>query len=212
VSIQDETPVQNPGAAAMLRNIYQKPVICDEVGYEGNLKSRWGRYSPEEMTFLVWNGVMGGTYVTHGECYQYNEKNDTIFWAKGGDWRGSSWKRITFLRNIVETCPTQLSLADIGRDNMTASAGDGYYLVYFGKQVNDSWIFNLPAKNGSNKKLVAGKNFKVEIIDTWDMTCQEVPGIFETGKENDYRLYDKDFRKVRLPLKPYIALRITEVN
>ena len=53
VSIQDETPVQSPGSSAIFRNIYHKPVISDEVGYEGNLKSRWGRYSPEEMTYVV---------------------------------------------------------------------------------------------------------------------------------------------------------------
>ena len=212
VSIQDETPVQSPGSAAILRNIYQKPVISDEVGYEGNLKQRWGRYSPEEMTYLTWNGVIAGTYVTHGECYLLNEKTDTIFWAEGGELRGTSWKRIAFLRKIVEECPNPLSLSDISRDNMTATAGDGYYLVYFGKQVNDSWLFNLPAKNGAYKKLAAGIKFKVEIIDTWDMTIQQCPLVFETAKENDYRLFDKELKKIRLPLKPYMALRITAIK
>jgi len=212
VSIQDETPVQSPSSSAILRNIYQKPVVNDEVGYEGNLKNRWGRYSPEEMTYLVWNGVMGGTYVTHGECYVFTDNTDTIFWAKGGRFRGTSWKRIAFLRKIVEACPNPLSLSDIGRDNMTATAGDGYYLIYFGKQVNETWLFNLPAKNGAYNKLTAGIRFKVEIIDTWDMTIQEYPLQFETAKENDYRLLDKDLKKIRLPLKPYMALRITEIK
>jgi len=212
VSVQDESPVQNPGAAAMLRNVYHKPVICDEVGYEGNLKSRWGRYSPEEMTYLVWNGVIGGTYVTHGESYMFKDLTDTIFWAKGGVFKGTSWKRIAFLRNIVEACPSPLSLADIGRDNNTASAGPGYYIVYFGKEMHDSWLFNLPAKNRSFPKLKAGVRFKVEIIDTWDMTIKTVPFVFVTSEENDYRLFDTDLKKVRLPLKPYIALRITEIT
>lgn len=212
ISVQDETPVQSPGNVAMLRNIYQKPVLCDEVGYEGNLKSRWGRYSPEEMTHLVWNGIIGGGYVTHGECYMQKDATDTIFWAKGGDFKGTSWKRIAFLRKIVEECPAPLSLADAGRDNVIASAGEGYYIVYFGKQVNEYWLFNLPAKNGGLAKLKAGKRFKVEIIDTWDMTIQSLPVIYETAPENDYRLYDKDLKKVRLPLKPYIALRITEIK
>jgi len=212
VSIQDETPVQSPGAAAMLRNIYHKPVICDEAGYEGNLTKRWGRYSPEEMTYLVWNGVMGGIYVTHGECYMFKDETDTIAWADGGNLKGTSWKRITFLRKIIEECPAPLSLADVSRDNITASAGTGYYIIYFGKQMCDSWLFNLPAKNGSYGKLKSGVRFKVEIIDTWDMTIQSCPLIFETSPENDYRLYDKDLKKVRLPLKPYIALRITEMK
>ena len=53
VSIQDEGPVLNWGAAVLLRNAYYKPVIYDEVGYEGNLASRWGRYSGEEMTYAL---------------------------------------------------------------------------------------------------------------------------------------------------------------
>ncbi|MDP4209363.1 MAG: DUF5060 domain-containing protein [Bacteroidota bacterium] len=212
VSVQDESPVQSSGAAAMLRNVYHKPILCDEVGYEGNLKARWGRYSPEEMTHLIWNGVIGGAYVTHGECYMNKDATDTIFWAKGGEFKGTSWKRIAFLRKIVEECPAPLSLADVGRDNITASAGAGYYIIYFGKQMNDSWLFNLPAKNGSFSKLKAGTRFKVDIIDTWDMTIQSCPLIFETAAENDYRLFDKNLKKVRIPLKPYIALRITEVK
>ena len=212
ISVQDESPVQNSGAAAMLRNVYHKPVICDEVGYEGNLKSRWGRYSQEEMTNLVWNGVIGGTYVTHGECYMFKDATDTIFWAKGGEFKGTSWKRIAFLRHIVEECPSPLSLADVARDNNTASAGPGYYIIYFGKEMHDSWLFNLPAKNSSFAKLKAGVRFKVEIIDTWDMTIQSVPFVFVTSEENDYRLFDKDLKKVRLPFKPYMALRITEIT
>jgi hypothetical protein len=212
VSVQDEAPVQSPNSAAIVRNVYHKPVIYDEVGYEGNLKSRWGRYSGEEMTHLVWNGVVAGTYVTHGETFMSRDATDTIFWAKGGDLKGTSWQRIAFLRKIIEACPGPLSLADVSRDNITASAGEGYYILYFGKQVNDSWLFNLPAKNGTLAKLKAGTRFKVDIIDTWEMTIESSPLIFETSAENDYRLLDKDLKKVRLPLKPYIALRITELK
>jgi len=212
VSIQDESPVQSPNAAATLRNIYHKPVICDEVGYEGNLKSRWGRYSPEEMTNLIWNGVIGGAYVTHGESYMFKDATDTIFWAKGGEFKGESWKRIAFLRKIIEECPAPLSLADVSRDNVTATAGTGYYIIYFGKQMQDTWLFNLPAKNSIFPKLKAGTRFKVDIIDTWNMSIQPCPLTFETSAENDYRLFDKDLKTIRLPLKPYIALRIKEIS
>ncbi|MDP4291443.1 MAG: DUF5605 domain-containing protein, partial [Bacteroidota bacterium] len=211
VSIQDESPVQSPTSAAMLRNVYHKPVICDEVGYEGNLKNRWGCYSPERMLYLVLNGVMGGVYVTHGECFTYSDA-DTIFLAKGGNFKGTSWKRIAFLRSIVEACPNPLQLADGGRDNYTATAGKGYYLVSFGKEINDAWQFDLPTKNANYKKLNPGTRFKVEIIDMWDMTITQCPLTFEVVKENDYRMCDKEFKKVNLPLKPYLVLRITEVK
>ncbi|MFZ0453671.1 MAG: DUF5605 domain-containing protein [Ignavibacteriaceae bacterium] len=45
-------------------------------------------------------------------------------------------------------------------------------------------------------------------MDSWDMTVQKCPKIFEATKEVDYLVYDKNFGKVRLPLKPNIALRI----
>lgn len=212
VSIQDESPVMNWGAAAILRCAYYKPVIYDEVGYEGNLKQRWGRYSPEEMTYLVWMGVIAGTYVTHGESYMFKDDRDTIFWAKGGSFKGSSWKRIAFLRTLVEQCPNPLQLADLGRDHRTSSGGNGYYIIYLGKECNDSWQFNLPAKNAGYERLKGGKRFKVEIIDTWDMTIQTCPLTFETTEMIDYRHYDKEMKRVRLPFKPYLALRITEID
>ena len=210
-SIQDEAPVMHFGAAAILRNAYHKPVIYDEVGYEGNLKKRWGRYSPEEMTYLVWMGVIAGTYVTHGETYTTHGSTDTIFWADGGELKGTSWKRIAFLRKIMEGGPGPLQMADISRDNNTATAGDDYYIIYFGKEMKESWLFNLPCKNADYKSPQEGTRYKVEIIDTWDMTIQKYPEIFEATKEIDYRVYDKNFGKVRLPLKPYIALRITKL-
>ena len=212
VSIQDEGPVLNWGAAVLLRNAYYKPVIYDEVGYEGNLASRWGRYSGEEMTYAMWMGIIGGTYVTHGESYMFRNASDTIFWAKGGVFKGSSWKRAGFLRKILEEGPGPLEPSDAGRDFKTATAGNGYYLVYFGKEINDYWFFNLPQKNGQYDRLVSGKKFTVEIIDTWEMTITPVQGIFETAPVNDYRLYDKDLKKLRLPMKPYLALRIKEVK
>jgi hypothetical protein len=100
----------------LLRNAYYKPIIYDEVGYEGNLTNRWGRYSGEEMTYVMWMGAIGGTYVTHGESYMFKNASDTIFWAKGGVFKGSSWKRAGFLRKIFEESPGPWEAADGGRD------------------------------------------------------------------------------------------------
>jgi hypothetical protein len=211
VSIQDEAPVLNWGAASILRNAYYKPVIYDEVGYEGNLKNRWGRYSGEEMTHLMWMGAIGGTYVTHGESYMFKDATDTIFWAKGGMFKGASWKRAGFLRSILEEAPGPLEPSDISRDMKTTSGGTGHYIVYFGKELNEYWTFNLPQKNGSYGKPAAGKKYKAAIIDTWEMTITPLPQVFELSQLNDYRFYDKDMKKIRLPLKPYMAIRITEI-
>ncbi len=211
VSIQDEAPVMNWGAAAILRNVYYKPIIYDEVGYEGNLASRWGHYSGEEMTYLMWMGVIGGTYVTHGESYMFKDATDTIFWAKGGVFKGSSWKRAGFLRKIMEESPGPLEPSDISRDMKTASGGTGHYIVYFGKEIVEEWTFNLPYRNASYGRPAAGKKYKVEIIDTWEMTITPFPGVFEAAVQNDYRVYDREMKKIRLPMKAYVALRITEI-
>lgn len=212
-SIQDEAPVEDFGRASVVRNIYRKPIIFDEVCYEGNLESRWGRLSGPEMLHRIWLGLIAGTYVTHGECYQWNEGSmDTIFWAKGGQWRGSSWKRIDFTRQLIEALPDPLQLADVSRDHRTATAGEGYYMVYLGKELQDEWLFNLPAKNATYKKVQEGTKYEVEIIDTWNMTITKYPGIFEVGKTVDYRHYDVAFRKVRLPLLPYLMLRIIAIR
>ena len=210
-SIQDEAPVMDFGHATLLRNAYAKPVIYDEVCYEGDLDRRWGRLSGEEMSYFVWMGVLGGTYVTHGESYKPSNDEATLFIRDGGKFRGKSWQRIAFLRKLLEEGPGPLEIADVGRDHRTAIAGKGYYLVYFGKKMKDSWLFNLPVKSGRFAGAKPGTRFKVEIIDTWEMTIETCPVTFEVSRPNDYRLHDKNFNKVRLPLKPYQALRITEI-
>jgi hypothetical protein len=65
-----------------------------------------------------------------------------------------------------------------------------YYIIYLG--------FNQPAYRIF--KLPSGIRFKVEIIDTWDMTVEEVPGI-----------YEGEF-KICLPSKPYIAIRLKQIK
>ncbi len=212
VSAQDEAPVMHWGAASIARNIYHKPVIYDEVGYEGNLKQRWGRYSGEEMNYLIWMGIIGGTYVTHGEAYLFKDQRDTIFWAKGGALKGTSWKRVGFLRKILEELNAPVEPADISRDYQTATNGKGVYLIYLGKAMANKWLFNLPHKNASFPRPTKGNRYKVEIIDTWEMSIASVPATFELADVHDYRLYDKDLKYVRLPLKPYLALRITEIH
>lgn len=90
------------------------------------------------------NGLLGGIYVTHGECYQ--QGNEPIFWAQGGSLKGESWKRVKFLRTILEAAPYPLEMADISRDLVTSTAGPDYYLVNMGKDVKGFWTFNLPVK------------------------------------------------------------------
>ena len=212
-SIQDEAPVMEPGRAAILWSVYHTPVVMDEVCYEGNLPNRWGRLSGEEMLHRIWNGLMGGIYVTHGECLRRPDvETDTIMWAEGGTPRGTSWQRIGFARDILSSMGGPLRPADISRDIRTSVSRPGHYLVYFGREMPGEWTFDLPARCDNFAKLTPGTHFKVEIIDTWDMTITPVPGEFITEKASTYRLRDRDNRKILLPLRPWLLLRITPAN
>jgi hypothetical protein len=206
-SIQNGAAVEDFGRAILQRNMLFKPVVYDEVCYEGNIDQRWGRLSGEEMVHAFWQGIIAGTYVTHGETIQQHPR-DTIFWARGGRFRGSSPPRIAFLRRIMEAGPGPLELADMWKDHQTAQSDTGYYLIYFGRQMPGEWTFNLPKKNGP----AAGAKYKVDIIDTWDMTITPVPDVFVTAAPDGYRIFDKQMKKIKLPVKPYLAVRLTKIK
>lgn len=211
-SIQDQAPVEDHGRAGTIRNIYQKPVIFDEVCYEGNMGSRWGNLSGEEMLYRMWQGVIAGTYVSHSECYM-DEPNDYThnFLARGGKFQGESWKRIRFMRDILEAMPNPLQLCDSSWDPYVSIAGKNYLMMYMGKKVQAEWKFDIPSRNPAYPRIKEGDRFKVEIIDTWNMTITEYPTLFEVTVGR-YRAHDKFNRSIKLPKSPYLLLRITEYD
>lgn len=212
-SIQDHSPVLESGRAFTVRKIYRKPVIFDEVCYEGNGNSRWGWLSGEEELRRIYNGLMSGCYVTHAECYDLGGDGSggeqmSNFLAFGGEFHGESWKRIPFLRSILDDLPNPLLLADSSWDPLTSTAGDGYYLIYLGNTILSEWKFDLPVKNAGYARLAGGEKFSVEILDTWNMTITPCPVVFETAADGRYRMRDIEGRGVRLPDRPYLMLRI----
>ena len=82
------------------REAYGKPVVNDEPEYEGNIIQSWGNITAQELVHRFWITVMRGGYAGHGETYSHPE--DLIWWAKGGELRGEAWKRIGFLRDLLE--------------------------------------------------------------------------------------------------------------
>jgi len=213
-SIQDQGPLYNHEGAATVRNIIPKPIVFDEVCYEGDHSSRWARLSGEEMIERMWMGIIAGTYVTHGECYTEDPDYYTghAYLATGGTFRGTSPKRIKFMRSILEELPSVPRLADRSWDGMTAGCGDGTYLIYFGKETPKQWAFSLPCKNDRFYRLKGGEKFKVEIIDTWNMKRTDCSTEFEVKAGDVKRVVDKDAKKVKLPGKPYMMLKITMVK
>lgn len=100
----------------MLQKQYGKPVVFDEVCYEGNIEYSWGNISAFEMVHRFWTAHILGGYCTHGETYLNNE--EILWWAKGGVLHGESPARIAFLRGIMEELPEDPSVLPGHWDNM----------------------------------------------------------------------------------------------
>lgn len=169
--------------AAEWRLAWNKPIIFDEMQYEGNIARRWGNLSPEEMTRRFWMAIVSGTYGTHGETYI--SKNGAPVWSDGGTLHGTSPERISFLRKLVEDS-TSVGLNEYDGSYYPCAGTPGeLYLWYFDYHQPAEYVFPLPAKG----------SFTAEWIDPWDMTVHPESGTF-SGKT-----------KLQLPGRPYLAVR-----
>jgi hypothetical protein len=210
-SIQNGSAVADFGRAVLYRDVYRKPIVFDEVKYEGDIEKRWGNLSAEEMVHRFWQGTIAGTYVGHGETYQHPQ--DILWWAKGGVLHGKSPARIAFLRKMIESGPPDgLDPVDKWQDDRTAGKPAQYYLIYFGKEKPTEWTFDLPGGPPGKHELSDGMSFRVEVLDTWDMTTTPVDGTFKIKAEGAYRYRAEGPNPVKLPGKPYMALRITRAG
>jgi hypothetical protein len=200
-SIQNGSAVADFGRAVLYRDVYRKPVVFDEVKYEGNFEQRWGNLTPEEMVHRFWQGAIAGTYVGHGETYKHDA--DMIWWSKGGVLRGKSPDRIAFLRRVLEEGPKEgMEPIDKWQDEKTAGKKQEYYLVYFGKEKPTEWAIDLPGKN-EQPLTVTG-----EVLDTWNMTVVPVAGEFTLKQKGMYRIVADPPASIPLPGRPYMAIRL----
>ena len=62
--------------AHIKRNYSPKPIVWDEVMYEGNI-GVWGGLTPVQMVDRFWWGLSYGIYVGHGETVAYKPTNDS---------------------------------------------------------------------------------------------------------------------------------------
>ncbi|MGM4984172.1 MULTISPECIES: DUF5060 domain-containing protein [Rhizobium] len=190
------------------RDAYGKPVVNDEPEYEGNIIQSWGNLTAQELVHRFWITMTRGGYAGHGETYSHPE--DLIWWAKGGELRGEAWKRIGFLRELLEQDVVNglEPMAGAGEWPWTrvsgARDGDVSY-IYLGEHQPIIWSTGLPKD---------GTDYDVDIIDTWEMTIRpakkvEAPiphptrhGAIVRGGKADAAF------GVELPGKPCQALRI----
>lgn len=147
----------DPEMTTEWRMANRKPIVIDEISYEGNSSRRWGNISGEEMTHRFWETMARGGYVTHGEAYTYQDKRAWI--SSGGTLQGESAERIAFLRRIMEEGPA---------DWLQAAQDGDYYLNYLGRHQHTYYELALPM----------GTVYSVEIIDAWNMTVTPLDGTF----------------------------------
>jgi hypothetical protein len=173
--------------SAEWRKEWNKPIVIDECAYEGNISPFWGNITGEEMVRRFWEGALRGGYAGHGETYM--SPKDILWWSKGGQLHGSSPERIKFLRKVIEQAPSGVLNPLWTEFEFIAGVTDEYYLYYFSYRQPCYYDFTLdPAYS-----------YKAEIIDTWNMTIEEIEGDFK-GKF-----------QLKLPGSPYIAVRLTRL-
>lgn len=186
-SIQRTDLYRTAEETELYRPRYGKPIVLDEIAYEGNLPFGWGNISGEEMTRRFWEAWTRGGYGQHGETYRDN----TVWWSHGGTLKGTSPNRIAFLKQIMEECggymePLPAAFDETCCTNIGHAAKVPCIIHYYG--------FNRPCCRFFHPD----KPVRVEVIDTWNMTVTPV------GR------YSGDFT-VELPSKPYMAIRLIPV-
>lgn len=180
------------------RERYHKPVVLDEIAYEGNIQHGWGNISPQEMVRRFWEAACRGAYPGHGETYM--NEDDVLWWSHGGTLHGESYKRFELLHQIMKETPGigLCPYEKCGWDEVCATPEEStqkqsgvkdYYLYYYSfmRPSFREFYFDEETK------------FQVRVIDTWNMTIED-KGIHQ-GKF-----------KIELPGREYMAVQIKKVK
>jgi hypothetical protein len=179
--------------SAERRDAWNKPIIYDEIQYEGDVERRWGNLSAEEMTRRFWLATVRGTYASHGEVFVSAEDGPYAHessWSDAGRLRGDSAPRIAFLHEVVWR-HTRAGINEVPNSYyLCANTSDGVYLWYFDYHRPARYDFPLP-----NTAV-----FEATMIDPYAMQESKLPGTF-TGKS-----------RVALPNKPFQAILFRKVS
>lgn len=175
------------------RERWGKPVVIDECAYEGDIDQGWGNITGEEMVRRFWEGAVRGGYVGHGETYLptgMDAASDVLWWAKGGALHGSSPDRIGFLRQLQAETPGGVwDPLTSDWDVPWGGVAHTELVGYFG--------FNRPR---FRNVLLPEGSWAVDVIDTWNMSVDRVPGVHEGTL------------RVELPGRQYMAVRCRRVG
>ena len=177
------------------RQQYNKPLLFDEMRYEGDVPNSWGNLTAKEMTSYFWMAGLSGGYGTHGDTFENDadEETEVRWWAKGGTLVGESPERIAFFKKVMEEAPvTEMvpTLTDNGNaenitDNIYHFSKEGeYYLAYLADSAQTVEVD------------LAGKaDYTLQVIDTWNMKTVDEETVSAGNFEYETKL-------------PYTALRL----
>ncbi len=176
------------------RERFRKPIVLDEIAYEGNIQHGWGNISGQEMTRRFWEAFVRGGYPGHGETYMND--NDILWWSHGGVLHGESPERFKFLQKFMEETPAP-GLKPWEKAIWDEVAGTLDDMT----RPNEYFIFYYSFMRPSFKEYYFDDvtPYEVEVIDTWNMTVEN-KGVF-TGR-----------MKIELPGREYIAVRIRKAQ
>ena len=173
------------------RERWGKPVVIDECAYEGDIDQGWGNITGQEMIRRFWEGAVRGGYVGHGETY-LNEREE-LWWSKGGELIGTSPSRVEFLASVLAEAPGGILNPVRSEWDVPWAGIDGeFYLLYLG--FGQSQYRNIIAP-----PTLSGAGYLVDVIDTWNMTIDRLPGEYS------------GYFTVPLPARQYLAIRLTAV-
>ncbi|MCW8850943.1 MAG: DUF5060 domain-containing protein [Melioribacteraceae bacterium] len=192
------------------RNKYQKPILFDEMRYEGDVPSGWGNLTAKEMTDYFWKAGLSGVYGTHGDTFNNDSDVETEvrWWAKGGTLPGKSPERITFFKNIMEEAPvTEMIPKIVSLSGLTVPENipDKYDPKFVDKLNNNIYTFfkegeyylTYTAEPGQTIELnlSGSKKYSLEVIDTWNMKIVAAEGVHPGNFKYETKM-------------PYSALRL----
>ncbi len=171
---------------------FNKPVVYEDFGFEGNLEYGWGNLTKEEALRRVWEVTLRGGYPSYSEARNINEKE---WWLQGGKISSSNINSIALLKELVNDSEG-LSFYPYSWDELCAIYTNeedaevrSQYLYYYS--------FMAPGKR--SYFVDDETDYLVEVIDTVNAN------IYRQG------IHRGEF-EIELPEKPYVAVRLSLPN
>lgn len=200
-----------------------KPVVWDEICYEGNIGLGWGNINGRELVRRFWEAFLRGGHAGHGETFldagpmsgrraeltsrgsaapeDRRRPSDILWWSHGGTLKGESAPRLAFLRKIVEETPGRFIRVGKGMFDEVVGCPDTDRPRPDRPWAHDYCIHYLGLCQPVYRVLYLPEDerYEVEVIDTWNMTV--TPAGIHSGET-----------RIDLPGNQYMAIRVKKLK